>query len=448
MYIGLFLQKIELMNNIVAIVGRPNVGKSTLFNRLVGSKTAIVESVSGVTRDRIYGKSDWNGKEFSVIDTGGFVQGSDDVFEEEIRKQVLFAIDEADAIVFVVDAREGIHPLDEDVAALLRRSGKKVFIAANKVDTPNLATIVSEFYALGLGEVFPISSINGSGTGELLDELVKDFKKPEQEETFSDIPRIAVIGRPNVGKSSLINTLIGDTRNIVTPVAGTTRDSIYTPFKGFGHDFMLVDTAGLRKKGKVYENIEFYSTLRTIRAIENADVCLVMFDATQGIDRQDVNIFHLAEKNRKGIVIVVNKWDLVEKSSNTHLEFEKTIRQRIAPFNDVPIVFVSVKEKQRVFKALNYAEEIYVKRSKRISTSKLNDLLLPIIEENPHPMASRGRYIRIKYITQLKTRTPQFAFFCNLPDEVKDPYKRFLENQIRKHFDFTGVPIQLYFRQK
>ncbi len=448
MYIGLFLQKIELMNNIVAIVGRPNVGKSTLFNRLVGSKTAIVESVSGVTRDRIYGKSDWNGKEFSVIDTGGFVQGSDDVFEEEIRKQVLFAIDEADAIVFVVDAREGIHPLDEDVAALLRRSGKKVFIAANKVDTPNLATIVSEFYALGLGEVFPISSINGSGTGELLDELVKDFKKPEQEETFSDIPRIAVIGRPNVGKSSLINTLIGDTRNIVTPVAGTTRDSIYTPFKGFGHDFMLVDTAGLRKKGKVYENIEFYSTLRTIRAIENADVCLVMFDATQGIDRQDVNIFHLAEKNRKGIVIVVNKWDLVDKSSNTHLEFEKTIRQRIAPFNDVPIVFVSVKEKQRVFKALNYAEEIYVKRSKRISTSKLNDLLLPIIEENPHPMASRGRYIRIKYITQLKTRTPQFAFFCNLPDEVKDPYKRFLENQIRKHFDFTGVPIQLYFRQK
>ncbi len=436
------------MNNIVAIVGRPNVGKSTLFNRLVGSKTAIVESVSGVTRDRIYGKSDWNGKEFSVIDTGGFVQGSDDVFEEEIRKQVLFAIDEADAIVFVVDAREGIHPLDEDVAALLRRSGKKVFIAANKVDTPNLSAIVSEFYALGLGEVFPISSINGSGTGDLLDEMVKDFKTPEKEDEISDIPRIAVIGRPNVGKSSLINTLIGDTRNIVTPVAGTTRDSIYTPFKGFGHDFMLVDTAGLRKKGKVYENIEFYSTLRTIRAIENADVCLVMFDATQGIDRQDVNIFHLAEKNRKGIVIVVNKWDLVEKSSNTHLEFEKTIRQRIAPFNDVPIVFVSVKEKQRVFKALNYAEEIYVKRSKRISTSKLNDLLLPIIEENPHPMASRGRYIRIKYITQLKTRTPQFAFFCNLPDEVKDPYKRFLENQIRKHFDFTGVPIQLYFRQK
>jgi GTP-binding protein len=436
------------MNNIVAIVGRPNVGKSTLFNRLTGSKTAIVESVSGVTRDRIYGTSDWNGKMFSVIDTGGFVQGSDDVFEEEIRKQVLFAIDEADAILFVVDAREGVHPLDEDVAELLRRSGKKVFIVANKVDTPGLSHLVSEFYALGLGDVFPVSSINGSGTGDLLDEMVKDFHGQEKEEDIPDVPRIAVIGRPNVGKSSLINTLIGDKRNIVTPVAGTTRDSIYTPFKGFGHDFMLVDTAGLRKKGKVYENIEFYSTLRTIRAIENSDVCLVMIDASQGIEKQDVSIFHLAEKNRKGIVIVVNKWDLVEKSSNTHLEFEKAIRDRIAPFNDVPIVFVSVKDKKRVFKALNYAEEVYHKRSKHISTSKLNDLLLPIIEENPHPMASRGRYIRIKYVMQLKTSTPQFVFFCNLPDEVKDPYKRFLENQIRKHFDFTGVPIQLFFRQK
>ena len=435
------------MNNIVAIVGRPNVGKSTLFNRLTGTKKAIVESESGVTRDRIYGKSDWNGKEFSVIDTGGFVQGSDDVFEEEIRKQVLFAIDEADAILFVVDAREGIHPLDEDVAEILRRSGKKVFVAANKTDTPNLTHIGSDFYALGLGEIYPISSINGNGTGDLLDEVVKDFSKTGEEE-IPDIPRIAVIGRPNVGKSSFINILIGDTRNIVTPVPGTTRDSIYTPFKGFGHEFMLVDTAGLRKKGKVYENIEFYSTLRTIRAIENSDVCLVMIDASQGIEKQDVSIFHLAEKNRKGIVVVVNKWDLVNKSSNTHLEFEKTIRQRIAPFNDVPIVFVSVHEKQRIFKALNYAEEIYNKRSKHISTSQLNNFLLPIIEENPHPMASRGRYIRIKYITQLKTNTPQFVFFCNLPDEVKDQYKRFLENKIRQHFDFTGVPIQLFFRQK
>lgn len=436
------------MNNIVAIVGRPNVGKSTLFNRLTGSKTAIVESVSGVTRDRIYGKSDWNGKEFSVIDTGGFVQGSDDIFEEEIRKQVLFAIDEADVIIFVVDAREGIHPLDEDVAELLRRSSKKVFIAANKVDTPALSHAAADFYALGLGEVYPISSVNGSGTGDLLDEMVKVFRNPEPEPETPDVPRIAVIGRPNVGKSSLINTLIGDTRNIVTPIAGTTRDTVYTPFKGFGHDFMLVDTAGLRKKGKVYENIEFYSTLRTIRAIENADVCLVMIDASQGIEKQDVNIFHLAEKNRKGIVIVVNKWDLVEKDNNTHLEYEKAIRQRIAPFNDVPIVFVSVKDKQRVFKALNYAEEVFQKRSKRISTSKLNDLLLPIIEENPHPMVSRGRYVRIKYVMQLKTQTPQFVFFCNLPDEVKDPYKRFLENKIRQHFDFTGVPIQLFFRQK
>ncbi len=435
------------MNNILAIVGRPNVGKSTLFNRLTESKEAIVESVSGVTRDRIYGNSDWNGIDFSVIDTGGFVQGSDDVFEEEIRKQVLFAIDEADAIVFVVDTRTGISPLDEDVATLLRRSGKPVFVAANKTDAPNQTHLVGEFYALGLGEVYPVSAENGNGTGDLLDEVVKNFEKTE-DEVDVEIPRVAVIGRPNVGKSSLINTLLGDERNIVTDVAGTTRDSIYTPFKGFGHEFMLVDTAGLRKKGKVYEDIEFYSTLRTIRAIEKSDVCLVMLDAKQGIDKQDVSIFHLAEKNRKGIVVVVNKWDLIEKSSNTHLEFEKIIRDRFAPFNDVPIVFTSVHEKQRIFKAMNLAEEVFLKRTKQISTSKLNDLLLPIIEQNPHPMASRGRYIRIKYVTQLKTRSPQFVFFCNLPDEVKDPYKRFLENQLRKHFDFTGVPIQLFFRQK
>lgn len=435
------------MNNILAIVGRPNVGKSTLFNRLTQSKEAIVESVSGVTRDRIYGNSDWNGVDFSVIDTGGFVQGSDDVFEEEIRKQVLFAIDEADAIVFVVDTRTGVTPLDEDVAELLRRSGKNIFVAANKVDAPNQSHLIGEFYSLGLGEVFPISAENGNGTGDLLDEVVKDFDQSEGEED-PDIPRIAVIGRPNVGKSSLINTLLGDERNIVTPVAGTTRDSIYTPFKGFGHEFMLVDTAGLRKKGKVYEDVEFYSTLRTIRSIEKADVCLVMLDAKQGIDKQDVSIFHLAEKNRKGIVVVVNKWDLIEKSSNTHLEFEKKIRARFAPFNDVPIVFTSVHEKQRIFKALNFAEEVFVKRNKRISTSKLNDLLLPIIEQTPHPMASRGRYIRIKYVMQLKTNSPQFVFFCNLPEEVKDPYKRFLENKIRKNFDFRGVPIQLFFRKK
>lgn len=435
------------MSNIVAIVGRPNVGKSTLFNRLTQSKEAIVESVSGVTRDRIYGMGDWNGIHFSVIDTGGFVKGSDDIFEEEIQKQVLFAVDEADTIVFVVDARLGIHPLDEDVAEILRKSGKNVLVAVNKVDTPNQESLTGEFYALGLSNIYPVSAVTGTGTGELLDELVKDMQD-EVEEDIPDMPRLAVIGRPNVGKSSLINTLLGGERNIVTPIAGTTRDSVYTPFKGFGHEFMLVDTAGLRKKGKVYENIEFYSTLRTIRAIENSDVCLVLLDASQGIEKQDVSIFHLAEKNRKGIVVVVNKWDLVEKDQNTHIEFEKSIKERIAPFQDVPVVFVSVQEKQRIFKALNLATEIYEKRKKRISTSKLNEYLLPIIQQTPHPMVSRGRYIRIKYIMQLKTPTPQFVFFCNHPTEVKEPYKRFLENQIRKKYDFQGVPIQLFFREK
>lgn len=437
------------MSNILAIVGRPNVGKSTLFNRLTQSKSAIVESVSGVTRDRIYGKSDWNGVEFSVIDTGGFVQGSDDVFEEQIRKQVLFALDEADAIVFVVDARAGVNLLDEEVAEILRRSGKKIFLAANKIDTSNLEALTSEFYSLGLGEVFPISAVNGSGSGDLLDKVVQSFEiAGDQNESLPDLPKIAVVGRPNVGKSSLVNTMLGDERNIVTPVAGTTRDSIHTPFKGFGHEFILVDTAGLRKKGKVYENIEFYSTLRTIRAIEDSDVCLVMLDASQGIEKQDINIFHLAEKNRKGIVVVVNKWDLVKKSSNTHLEFEQHIRDRIAPFNDVPIVFVSVLEKQRILKLLDVAASVYEKRRLHISTSKLNEFFLPIIEKNPHPMISRGRYLRIKYVMQLKTATPQFVFFCNRPADVKDSYKRFLENQLRKHFDFTGVPVQMFFREK
>ncbi len=436
------------MKNIIAIVGRPNVGKSTLFNRFTQSKEAIVESISGVTRDRIYGLGDWNGKDFSVIDTGGFVKGSDDVFEEEIRKQVLFAIDEADAIVFLTDAREGIHPLDEEVAELLRRSGKKIFLATNKIDTPNMEIYSTEFYGLGLGEVFPVSAATGTGTGELLDAVVKDFDVTEEEESSYDIPRVAVIGRPNVGKSSFINTLLGKDRHIVTSVAGTTRDSVYTPFKGFGHEFLLVDTAGLRKKEKVYENIEFYSTLRTIQAIEKSDVCVVMIDASQGIQKQDINIFHLAEKNRKGIVLVVNKWDLVEKEQNTHLEFKKLITERIAPFNDVPIIFVSVHEKQRIHKVLDLVSEVYKKRSIRIPTSKLNDFLLPVIEKTPHPMASRGRYIKIKYIMQLKTNTPQFVFFCNLPDQIKEQYKRFLENQIRKKYNFTGVPIQLFFREK
>jgi len=435
------------MSNTLAIVGRPNVGKSTLFNRLTQSQEAIVESISGVTRDRIYGKSDWNGYDFSVIDTGGYVHGSDDTFELAIRRQVLFAIDEAEAIVFVVDAREGISPLDEDVANLLRKSKKKVFIAANKVDSPRLGSQTGEFYALGCGDVFPISSISGSGTGELLDAVVTVFTKKTDEEDM-DIPRIAVVGRPNVGKSSLINTLIGDERNIVTPIAGTTRDSIYTRYKAFGHDFMLVDTAGLRKKGKVYENIEFYSTLRTVRAIENSDVCMIMVDAQDGFEKQDLNIFLLAQKNKKGVVILINKWDLVDKETNTHLKFKKLIEERIAPFTDVPIIFTSVKEKQRIFKTLEVAAEVYERRKTQIPTSKLNEFLLPVIEENPPPMGSRGRYVTIKYIMQLKTNTPQFVFFCNLPEDVKENYRRFLENKIRKEYDFTGVPIQLFFRKK
>ena len=435
------------MSNTLAIVGRPNVGKSTLFNRFTKTQEAIVESVSGVTRDRIYGKSDWNGYDFSVIDTGGYVHGSDDTFEEEIRKQVLFAIDESDAIVFIVDSREGISPLDDDVANLLRKSKKEVFLVANKVDSPNQADQSGEFYALGLGEVFPVSAINGSGTGELLDEVVKAFKS-QIDEDETELPRIAIVGRPNVGKSSLINTLIGVDRNIVTPIAGTTRDSIYTRYNAFGHDFMLVDTAGLRKKGKVYENVEFYSTVRTIRAIENSDVCIVMIDAQTGIEKQDLNIFHLAEKNKKGIVVVVNKWDKVEKETNSLKIFEKDIRDRIAPFNDVPIVFTSVTQKQRIFKALELASQVFERRSTKIPTSKLNEVMLPIIESIPPPAASRGRYVRIKYIMQLKTATPQFIFFCNLPDDVKESYRRFLENKLREEYDFKGVPIRLYFRKK
>ena len=371
------------MNNTIAIVGRPNVGKSTLFNRLIESKEAIVESVSGVTRDRIYGKSDWNGYEFSVIDTGGYVHGSDDTFEDEIRKQVLFAIDEADAIIFVVDTHDGITPLDEDVATLLRRSKKDIFTVANKVDTPNQTNNIIEFYSLGLGELFAVSAVNGSGTGDLLDEIVKTFPEKKISDEETNLPRIAFVGRPNVGKSSIINTLLDNKRNIVTPIAGTTRDSIYTRYNAFGHDFMLVDTAGLRKKEKVYENIEFYSTLRTIRAIENSDICVVMVDAQTGMEKQDIAIFHLAEKNKKGIVLVVNKWDLVDKETNTHLTFERDIREKIAPFNDVPIVFTSVTEKQRIFKTLELAAEVYENRKQQIPTSKLNDLLLPIIEKTP-----------------------------------------------------------------
>lgn len=436
------------MGNIVAIVGRPNVGKSTLFNRLTGMRQAIVHESSGVTRDRHYGETDWNGVEFSIIDTGGYIVGSEDVFEEEIRKQVALAIDEADVILFMVDARTGITHMDQDVANLLRRSKKPVFVVVNKADNAEiLNTEVPVFYGLGLGEVYGVSSVNGSGTGELLDELVTKLDKTE-EVVDDEIPRFSIVGRPNVGKSSLINALLGIERNIVTPIAGTTRDTIHTHYNAFGFNFLLTDTAGLRKKGKVYEDLEFYSVMRSIRAIENSNVCILMIDATQGFEGQDQNIFHLAQKNRKGVVIVVNKWDLIEKGSNTHLEFADAIKRKIAPFTDVPIIFTSVTEKQRLFKALEAANEVYENYSRRISTSKLNEILLPLIEAFPPPAASRGRYIKIKYITQLPTKHPAFVFFCNLPRDIKDAYKRFLENKLREQFNFKGVPIQLYFRDK
>jgi GTPase len=434
------------MANIVALVGRPNVGKSTLFNRLTQTRMAIVDATSGVTRDRHYGKSDWNGLEFSIIDTGGYVLGSDDSFEEEIRKQVQIAIEEASVILFLVDVVEGITPMDEDVADLLRRSGKNVMVVANKADNNKRLGSIGEFYSLGLGEIYGVSSINGSGTGELLDDLVATLEKIPLEDV-EDLPKFAVIGRPNVGKSSLINALTGEERNIVTPIAGTTRDSIYTRYNSFGFDFLLVDTAGLRKKGKVHENIEFYSVMRSIRAIENSDVCLVLIDASEGLEGQDVNIFSLAARNNKGVVILVNKWDIIEKDHKTVLEFEERIKKKIAPFTDVPIIFTSVTKKQRIIKALEAAVKVYENRTRKITTSKLNDILLPIIENNPPP-AVKDKYIRIKYITQLPTHYPTFAFFCNLPQYVRESYARFLENQIRMNWDFTGVPIRIFFRKK
>lgn len=422
------------------------MGKSTLFNRLTSSRQAIVEESSGVTRDRHYGRSDWNGVEFSVIDTGGYVVGSDDVFEEEIRKQVILAIEEADVIVFMVDAKFGLTGMDEDVAGVLRRSDKPVFLVANKVDNPDKIGEASEFYALGLGEVYPVSAMNGGGTGDLLDKIANAFDKDVKEE-IPDLPRFAVVGRPNVGKSSLVNAFLGNERNIVTPVAGTTRDSIYTRYNNFGFEFMLVDTAGLRKKAKVKENIEFYSVMRSVRAIENSDVCFLMIDAEQGFESQDQNIFQLITRNKKGVVIIVNKWDLVEKETNTHLDFEKMVKGQIAPFTDVPIIFTSVPKKQRIFKALELGMQVYKNKSNQVSTSKLNEILLPIIQKTPPPSA-RGRYIKVKYITQLKTPFPAFVFFCNMPQYVKDPYKRFLENKIREQFNFSGIPIQIFFRKK
>ncbi|MCF6183295.1 MAG: ribosome biogenesis GTPase Der [Bacteroidales bacterium] len=434
------------MSNIVAIVGRPNVGKSTFFNRLIQRREAIVDAVSGVTRDRHYGKSDWNGKEFSLIDTGGYVLGSDDVFEAEIDKQVELAIDEADAIIFMVDVESGVTGMDEDVAKLLRKVNKPVFLVVNKVDNGKRAEDAVDFYSLGLGEYYTIASINGSGTGELLDDLVKVF--PEKEDAEEEtLPRFAVVGRPNAGKSSFINALIGEDRYIVTDIAGTTRDAIDTKYNRFGFEFNLVDTAGIRRKSKVKEDLEFYSVMRSVRAIEHADVCLIVLDATRGFDGQVQNIFWLAERNRKGIVVLVNKWDLVEKDHKSMKEYEKAIKKQMEPFTDVPVVFISVLSKQRIFKAIETAVEVYKNRSKKIKTSILNEVLLPIIENYPPP-AYKAKFVKIKYIMQLPTPQPQFAFFCNLPQYVKDAYKRFLENKLREHFDFNGVPISVYMRKK
>jgi GTPase len=434
------------MSNIVAIVGRPNVGKSTFFNRLTETRSAIVDETSGVTRDRHYGKAVWNGVEFSVIDTGGYVEDSDDVFEEEIRKQVILAMEEADAILFMVDVSDGITDMDQAIADILRRKGKKAFVVANKVDEPSRTFEADVFYRFGLGEPYRISSANGSGTGDLLDDLVKSFAKTAPD-TLPELPRIAVVGRPNVGKSTLVNTLLGEERHIVTPVAGTTRDSIYTRYNKFGHDFFLVDTAGIRKKGKVNENIEFYSVMRSIRAIENSDVCLLMIDAQTGCEAQDINIFSLIRRNNKGIVILVNKWDLVEKDTHTSKRMESDIREKIAPFTDVPVVFISSINKQRVHKVLELAMQVHNNRIQRIATSRLNEVMLKAIEDYPPP-ASKGKFIKIKYVTQLPTHAPSFAFYCNHPQYVKDPYKRYLENKIRENFNFKGVPIQIFIRMK
>ncbi len=433
------------MSNIVAIVGRPNVGKSTLYNRLTETRKAIVDDFSGVTRDRHYGVAEWTDKNFTVIDTGGYVAHSDDVFEAAIREQVVIAIEEATVILFMVDVVTGITDLDDDIAKLLRRSNKPVFVVVNKVDNNQRLNDASIFYSLGLGEIYPLSSMSGSGTGELLDEVIKHFEDEPEED--NQLPKYAIVGRPNVGKSSLINALIGKERNIVTPIAGTTRDSIHIHYNQFGHEFMLIDTAGLRKKTKVKENIEFYSVMRTIKALEEADVIILMIDAVEGIESQDINIFHLAEKNKKGVVILVNKWDLIEKNTKTTGVFEEQIRDKIAPFSDVPIVFTSVVEKQRIYKSLEAASQVYKNKLKKIPTSKLNDVMLPIIENYPPP-AVKGKYVKIKYVTQINGASPMFAFFCNLPQYVKEPYKRFIENKLRENFDFTGVPIQIYFRQK
>jgi GTP-binding protein len=435
------------MSNVVAIIGRPNVGKSTLFNRLVGGRVAIVDSVAGVTRDRHYGKTEWNGKEFSIIDTGGYIKGSDDAFEAEIRRQVEIAIQEATVLVFVVDVVDGVTEYDKEVAKIIRRSKKPVLLTVNKVDNNERGAYAAEFYSLGLGDIYSISSISGSGTGELLDELVRLLPFDTALEEMADLPKIAILGRPNVGKSSLTNALLGNERNIVTDIAGTTRDTIHTRYKAFGHDFWLIDTAGIRRKSRVHEDLEFYSVMRSLRALEDCDVVVLMIDATQGFESQDQAIFSLAEKNKKGIVIVVNKWDLVEKENNSTKKYEEQIREKIAPFRDVPIVFTSATEKQRILKAVEVAIQVYHNRSNRIATSKLNDFFLPLIE-NHGPPAIKGKHVKIKYVTQLKIRVPTIVFFCNLPQYINEDYKRYLENKLRENFDFSGVPLTLAFRNK
>ena len=437
------------MGNLVAIVGRPNVGKSTLFNRLTKTRQAIVNEQAGTTRDRQYGKSEWLGKEFSVVDTGGWVVNSDEVFEEEIRKQVVLAIDEADVVLFVVDVMNGVTDLDMEVAGILRRSKTPVILVANKTDNIDLQYNAAEFYTLGLGDPYCISAMSGSGTGDLLDLVVSKFRKETDEILDEDIPRFAVVGRPNAGKSSIVNAFIGEERNIVTDIAGTTRDSIYTRYDKFGFDFYLVDTAGIRKKNKVSEDLEYYSVVRSIRSIENSDVCILMLDATRGIEGQDLNIFSLIQRNQKGLVVVVNKWDLVEdKSVKVMKTFEDAIRNRFAPFTDFPIIFASALTKQRIFKVLEAAKEVYQARTSRIPTARLNEELLPLIEAYPPP-SNKGKYIKIKYITQLpNTQVPSFVFFANLPQYVKEPYKRFLENKMRERWKLSGTPINIFIRQK
>ena len=433
--------------SLVAIVGRPNVGKSTLFNRLVGMRQAIVDETAGVTRDRHYGRAEWCGKEFSVVDTGGWSSGSDDVFEEEIRKQVVLAIEEADLVLFVVEQGTGITDYDSEIAGMLRRSGKPVVLAVNKVDAGEKSDTY-EFYSLGLGEIYPISSANGSGTGELLDAVTAALPEESADpDDRADLPHIAIVGKPNVGKSSMTNALLGEDRNIVTPVAGTTRDSIATYYNKYGHEFMLVDTAGMRRKTKGHEDLEFYSVMRAIRSIEHADVCILMIDAATGVEAQDMSIFNLIQRNKKGCVVVVNKWDTIIKDNNTMREYTAALKERFAPHNDVPIIFTSVLKKQRILDVLEAASKVYDNYSRKIPTSVLNDEMLPVIENYPPP-AWKGKYIKVKYVTQLPTRSPSIAFFCNLPQYIRDPYKRYLENKLREKFDFSGCPLQLYFRQK